>query len=81
MAIMGSYDGLDYLGDTISWFTKVSLGNMGFSTSICSKGIIDWNDSDSEMALMFQCQGSTTIGSIINTGLMYDDEMVNGIDN
>ena len=42
MGIMYSYNGLDYLGDKVSILAKLSLGNKGFSSSICSKGIINW---------------------------------------
>ena len=80
MGIMYNFDGLGYLGTLINGYAKVSMGNMGFSMSTCSKAIVEWNDQDAELALMFQCQGTTTIGSIINTGLMYDALMVNGID-
>ena len=80
MGIMYSFDGLGYLGTKISSFAKVSMGNMGFSMSTCSKAIVEWNKRGEELALMFQCQGTTTIGSVINTGLMYDALMPNGID-
>ena len=80
MGIMYSFDGLGYLGTKINSFAKVSMGNMGFSMSTCSKSIVEWNEQDKQLALMFQCQGTTTIGSIINTGLMYDSLMPHGID-
>ena len=35
MIIFGTYDGLDYLGDKVSFYAKYSFGNFGFSGSIC----------------------------------------------
>jgi len=63
MAIMHSFDGLGYLGDRVGFLTTLSMGNMGFSSSICSKGIVDWNSiTTDKMKLMFECQGTTQVG-------------------
>ena len=81
MGIMYSFNGLEYLGDgKVSFFAKISMGNMGFSASICTRGIIDWARQGSQMKLMLQCQGTTQIGSVIGTGLLYDKLLVNGVD-
>ena len=81
MIIMGSFGGLDYLKDNLSFSAKYSFGNMGFSSSICSKYIINWSDPvDHEFNLMFDCQGTTQIDYVINSGLLFDSYMPMGMD-
>ena len=54
MSIFGSYDGLDYLGDKIRFYAKYSFGNFGFSGSMCSRSVINWDDPLSSK-LILQC--------------------------
>lgn len=55
MFIMGSFGGLDYLGDNLSFYAKYSFGNMGFSGSICSKSIINFERNHGAIRFMLQC--------------------------
>ena len=79
MGIMYSFSGLDYLGDKADGFiVKFSFGNMGFPQAMCSKARIDWSGELGDTKLMFQCQGTTQVSSIIMTGIMYDKDLSNG---
>ena len=81
MIIFGSFGGLDYLGDNLSFSAKYSFGNIGFSSSICSKYIINWSDPvDHDFNLMFDCQGTTEVESVISSGLFFDSQQPMGID-
>ena len=54
MAIMGSYDGLSYLGDSLSTYAKFSLGNMGFNMSLCARQVLDWdNTGEQDIKLLY----------------------------
>ncbi len=78
---MGSYDGLSYLGDSLSTYAKYSLGNMGFNTSLCARQVLDWdNAGEQDIRLLYQCQGSTTISVVYNSGLLMDDHFALGTD-
>ena len=57
MLIMSGFNGLNYLGSTVSFNAKVSFGNMGFAESVCSRTIIDWKSPT--MQLDYHCQGTT----------------------
>ena len=59
MIIMNGFDGLDYLGDSVSFAAKVSFGSMGFAQSLCSREIIDWNASNPVGIVDYECQGTT----------------------
>ncbi len=81
MAIMGSYDGLSYLGDSLSIYAKFSLGNMGFNMSLCARQVLNWNNTgEQDINLLYQCQGSTKISVVYNSGLLMDDQLAFGTD-
>lgn len=44
MVILGSFEGLDFLGDKVSFYATTSFGNIGFSQSICGNNIIEWHN-------------------------------------
>ena len=52
MIIFAQYNGLDYLGDKISFYSKYSFGNMGFSGSICAKTVINWEDVNNSLLIL-----------------------------
>ena len=54
MLVLYTYDGLSYL-DTISFYALTSLGNIGFSSSICARHIMDWDNGQTGIRLGFQC--------------------------
>ena len=80
MIIMGGFDGLDYLGESVSFAAKVSFGNMGFAQFLCSREIIDWNASNPMLRVDYECQGTTQISSVISSGLMLDSKLPHGTD-
>ena len=75
---MGSFGGLDYMGDRVSIFAKYSFGNMGFSGSICGMNVVFWDSPTSN--LDYQCQGTTQITSVISSGIMLDSDLPFGTD-
>ena len=48
MIIFKQFGGLEYLDETVSWNTLHSFGNMGFSSSICSRAVIFWDGDYSD---------------------------------
>ena len=70
MLIFGSFDGLDFMPEEVLTLAlKSSFGNMGFSKSICGKSSVQYDEVTS---LMFQCESTTTIHSVLYSGLLLD---------
>ena len=53
MFIMSSFDGLGFLKEQLKFCAKYSFGNMGFSSTSCSKIMIDWTHPEADLKLMF----------------------------
>ena len=49
---------------------KFSFGNIGFSTNLCSKNLLDWSSPEQTIQLNFRCQASTEFDSILSSGLV-----------
>lgn len=79
MIIFGSFNGLDYLGDKVSFYASTSFGNIGFSQAICGNNIIEWHGVE-DVQLLLQCQGSTQIDQIVDSGVFLDDNLAFGTD-
>ena len=62
--------------DGLSIYVKYSFGNMGFAKSICGKSPIQYAEKDDSTvpytSIFFQCEKSTTIQTVIDSGLMLD---------
>ena len=71
MGIFRSFGGLDHLGEYVSLTAKYSLGNIGFSASICARMPLDYPD-ESSLEMIANCQGTTQITGILSSGMMLD---------
>ena len=71
MGIFKSFGGLDHLGEYVSLTAKYSLGNIGFSASICARMPLDYPD-ESSLEMIANCQETTQITGILSSGMMLD---------
>jgi len=53
MCIMSSFGGLDILKEHLHFCAKYSIGNMGFTSTTCSKLLIDWSHPEEDFKLIF----------------------------
>lgn len=78
MGIFKSVGGMDdAFGEFVSFSTSVSFGNIGFSSSACAKAPIDWQHKD-YVEMRVTCQSTTSISSIMSSGMMLDYEFPGG---
>ena len=76
-------EGFDYENPDMSSYTKYSFGMMGFSKNICAKVPIQWSSSGNSdlfgftqenTSLLLQCEGTTYISGVYDSGIMLDKE-------
>ena len=77
MGIFKSFGGLDSFGEFVTTTASLSFGNMGFSSTVCSKMPIDWEDLDS-VTMRAKCQSTTVISEVLSSGLMLDKAFPGG---
>ena len=78
MFIYRSFNGLGYLTEFVTTTADISLGNMGFSASVCSKMPVDWEHRTS-VTLTISCQQTTQISSVISSGMSLDHHFPDGL--
>lgn len=61
------FDGYNWASET-SLYQTLSFGNMGYTSNYCGRNFIDWSQSSTKVNL--QCQGTTRIRSMIDTGIV-----------
>jgi hypothetical protein len=66
MVIYGTFDGYSSLS-SVSFASKISFGNIGFSEALCDKNLIESNQNS--VALSFTCQGSSTFSRVSQVGV------------
>ena len=66
---------------TVHIYAETSFGNMGFSKPICGKDIVDWEDSTPHVDLNFQCEGTTIITDVNDSGVLLSTSLPDGTDN
>ena len=81
MLLYQSIDGLTFISDDVAPYAKTSFGNMGFSKSVCSKEIIDFNEELPLINIQFQCERTTTISDVLDCGLLLSSKLDLGSDN
>ena len=64
MIVFGQFGGLSY-EKNIPLSIRTSMGNMGFSKSICSRSQITTGETN----LYFQCEGTTMITRVFSSGI------------
>ena len=74
MYIYKSFDGLGYLS-YLSFFSSISFGNMGFSTSVCRKKPIHWGYPTIDIE--FSCEGTTYITDVVSSGILSAKSEIN----
>ena len=72
MGIFRSFGGMDAYGEFVTTTAAHSFGNMGFSSTVCSKFPIDWRH-DTSVTMTARCQGTTSISGVLASGMMLDD--------
>lgn len=77
MIIFKRQGGLDYVQESLSILSSFSFGNMGFSSSQCSKALVSWN---SDVRMRIQCQKSTFIDQVFDAGIILSSAFDNGVD-
>ena len=70
MLIYNFFDGFNYT-ESESLYARLSFGNMGYSSNYCGMNMIDPKAGPTGTTFVtLQCQGSTRIRRIIDTGLV-----------
>ena len=70
MLIYDFFDGYNYT-ESESLYARLSFGNMGYSSNYCGMNMIKWEDGPTATTpVTLQCQGSTRIRRVIDTGLV-----------
>ena len=77
--IFKSFEGLSNFDYFVNGVSTGSLGNIGFSGSVCNKRPIDWLNRDS-LTLRVKCEATTQISGLLSSGMMLDDGFPGGND-
>ena len=77
MFLFHSQGGLDIMRESVPFSAEWSFGNMGFSTSQCSKWPIRW---DRHVRMNIQCQKTTEIDAVLDSGIILSKAYPEGAD-
>lgn len=77
MIIYKTQGGLDFVRERESLTAPYSFGNMGFSSSQCSKSLVEW---DRYIKMQIQCQRSTQIDAVLDSGIILSKAFPGGAD-
>lgn len=69
--------GLGFVRESVPFTADYSFGNMGFSTSQCSKSVIRW---DRHVRMNIQCQKTTEIDAVLDSGIILSKAYPEGAD-
>ena len=72
--------GLVYIKDQVGIYVLSSFGNMGFAKPICAKENIIW-ENDHEINFSFQCESTTVIKDVVDSGILFSTVLPGGTDN
>lgn len=79
MSIFKKFDGLGNIKEYVSSTAENSIGNMGYSSTVCAKMPIDWqHDAVKGVNMAVHCQKSTSITKVLSSGIMLDKAFPGG---
>ena len=62
-------------------YISTSFGNMGFSKTVCAKDLLEFEDKLNLITLEFQCEKTTSITEVIDSGVLLSHKLDLGSDN
>lgn len=67
MVVFRSFGGVvNFKG--FAWTANWSFGSLGFAQNLCSKAMLDWNEST--ITMNFKCEAHTQITEVLSSGIV-----------
>ena len=67
--------------NNVPTYISTSFGNMGFSKTVCSKDLLEFGGKLALISLDFQCEKTTHISEVIDSGVLLSHKLDLGSDN